>query len=132
MICLYSLQVAKRMSNGTVFIDRDGELFAYILDYLRNGKLLLPENFRELARLREEVGLKWEARANPITMCISGAILSAGGVDATADSLLQFEISAENADRHGHLQHSQLRCRCHRYGQNECIVRNGFVHGIEE
>ena len=49
-------QVAKRMANGTVFIDRDGELFAYILDYLRSGKLLLPENFRELARLREEVG----------------------------------------------------------------------------
>uniref|UniRef100_A0A914H2L2 BTB domain-containing protein n=1 Tax=Globodera rostochiensis TaxID=31243 RepID=A0A914H2L2_GLORO len=48
-------KVAKRMSNGTIFIDRDGELFAYILDYLRSGKLLLPENFRELARLREEV-----------------------------------------------------------------------------
>ncbi|KAL3078938.1 hypothetical protein niasHS_014720 [Heterodera schachtii] len=48
-------KVAKRMSNGTIFIDRDGELFAYVLDYLRTGKLLLPENFRELARLREEV-----------------------------------------------------------------------------
>lgn len=48
-------KVAKRMSNGAIFIDRDGELFAYILDFLRSGKLLLPENFRELARLREEV-----------------------------------------------------------------------------
>uniref|UniRef100_A0A915N924 Potassium channel tetramerisation-type BTB domain-containing protein n=1 Tax=Meloidogyne javanica TaxID=6303 RepID=A0A915N924_MELJA len=48
-------KVAKRMSNGAVFIDRDGELFAYILDFLRSGKLLLPENFRELARLKEEV-----------------------------------------------------------------------------
>lgn len=48
-------KVAKRMMNGCIFIDRDGDLFAYVLDFLRSGKLLLPENFRELARLREEV-----------------------------------------------------------------------------
>ena len=47
--------VARRFRNGVYFIDRDGELFAYVLDYLRTGKLLLPECFRELARLREEV-----------------------------------------------------------------------------
>ncbi|KAI1728303.1 BTB/POZ domain-containing protein [Ditylenchus destructor] len=47
--------VARRFSDGTYFIDRDGELFAYILDYLRNGKLLLPDSFKEMARLREEV-----------------------------------------------------------------------------
>lgn len=48
-------KVARRFRNGVYFIDRDGELFAYVLDYLRTGKLLLPECFRELARLREEV-----------------------------------------------------------------------------
>jgi len=40
---------------GRVFIDRDGVLFRYILDYLRNRKLVLPENFSELSRLRLEV-----------------------------------------------------------------------------
>lgn len=45
---------ACRLDTGAYFIDRDGELFAYILDYLRNGKLLLPDNFKEIARLREE------------------------------------------------------------------------------
>lgn len=56
------------MNNGTIFIDRDGDLFAYILDYLRTGKLLLPENFRELARLREEVSLdkEWIAKNSQI------------------------------------------------------------------
>lgn len=39
---------------GRVFIDRDGVLFRYILDYLRNRKLVLPENFSELSRLRLE------------------------------------------------------------------------------
>jgi hypothetical protein len=56
------------LDTGAYFIDRDGELFAYVLDYLRNGKLLLPENFKvlfvihvltlnsfqEISRLREE------------------------------------------------------------------------------
>jgi hypothetical protein len=43
------------LDNGAYFIDRDGDLFAYVLDYLRSGKLLLPENFKEVARLREEI-----------------------------------------------------------------------------
>ncbi len=40
--------------DGTFFIDRDGILFRYILDYLRYGKLILPENFQEYTRLQEE------------------------------------------------------------------------------
>lgn len=43
-----------RDSKGRVFIDRDGVLFRYILDYLRNGSLILPENFQELDRLKIE------------------------------------------------------------------------------
>ena len=42
-------------TNGTkLFIDRDGILFRYILDYLRNKQLVLPENFTEFQRLRCE------------------------------------------------------------------------------
>ena len=41
--------------NGRAFIDRDGVLFRYILDYLRNdGRLLLPEGFQERRRLLQE------------------------------------------------------------------------------
>ena len=39
---------------GKYFIDRDGVLFRYILDYLRNKKLVLPENFQETKRLAIE------------------------------------------------------------------------------
>jgi len=41
--------------NGRAFIDRDGVLFRYVLDYLRNdGRLLLPEGFQERRRLLQE------------------------------------------------------------------------------
>ena len=43
-----------RDSKNRIFIDRDGVLFRYVLDYLRNKKLLLPENFAERDRLKLE------------------------------------------------------------------------------
>ena len=43
-----------RDSKNRVFIDRDGILFRYILDCLRNKKLSLPVNFTERDRLRIE------------------------------------------------------------------------------
>ena len=41
-------------NKGKYFIDRDGVLFRYVLDYVRNGKLVLPENFHEKERLKQE------------------------------------------------------------------------------
>ena len=41
-------------ATGRYFIDRDGYLFRYILDFLRNNTLTLPEKFRDMARLKVE------------------------------------------------------------------------------
>lgn len=41
-------------SKGRYFLDRDGVLFRYILDYLRDGGLILPDSFRERDRLKKE------------------------------------------------------------------------------
>lgn len=41
-------------SKGRYFLDRDGVLFRYILDYLRDGSIILPDCFREKERLRKE------------------------------------------------------------------------------
>jgi hypothetical protein len=43
-----------RDSKGRYFIDRDGVLFRFVLDYLRSGSITLPESFRETNRLRQE------------------------------------------------------------------------------
>uniref|UniRef100_A0A1I8BMB7 BTB_2 domain-containing protein n=1 Tax=Meloidogyne hapla TaxID=6305 RepID=A0A1I8BMB7_MELHA len=48
-------KVAKRMSNGAIFIEEIGNYLHIFLTFFEVVKLLLPENFRELARLREEV-----------------------------------------------------------------------------
>ncbi|XP_029986921.1 BTB/POZ domain-containing protein KCTD12-like [Sphaeramia orbicularis] len=39
---------------GRFFFDRDGFLFRYILDYLRDSELFLPEFFKERRRLQRE------------------------------------------------------------------------------
>ena len=44
-----------RDSKGRIFIDRDGVLFRFILDFLRNGTLILPDNFQVL-RVSHSVG----------------------------------------------------------------------------
>lgn len=41
-------------SKGKYFLDRDGVLFRYVLDYLRNQKMILPETFQETERLKQE------------------------------------------------------------------------------
>lgn len=40
--------------NGHYFIDRDGRMFGHVLNFLRNSKLLIPDNFTELDLLLEE------------------------------------------------------------------------------
>lgn len=41
-------------AKGKYFLDRDGVLFRYVLDFLRNESLVLPESFREKGRLVQE------------------------------------------------------------------------------
>lgn len=43
-----------RDSKGRFFVDRDGFLFRYILDFLRDRRLVLPEHFPERGRLQRE------------------------------------------------------------------------------
>uniref|UniRef100_A0A672GB53 Potassium channel tetramerization domain containing 11 n=1 Tax=Salarias fasciatus TaxID=181472 RepID=A0A672GB53_SALFA len=45
---------ALRDRRGNVFIDRDGNVFRHILNFLRSGALDLPRGFKELALLRRE------------------------------------------------------------------------------
>uniref|UniRef100_A0A8C8RFV8 BTB domain-containing protein n=1 Tax=Pelusios castaneus TaxID=367368 RepID=A0A8C8RFV8_9SAUR len=43
-----------RDNKGRFFVDRDGFLFRYILDYMRDQQLVLPDHFPERSRLQRE------------------------------------------------------------------------------
>ncbi|PVD27069.1 hypothetical protein C0Q70_12219 [Pomacea canaliculata] len=43
-----------RDDRGFLVIDRDGQVFRHVLNYLRTDRLFLPDGFREVALLREE------------------------------------------------------------------------------
>ncbi|XP_075054066.1 potassium channel regulatory protein [Mixophyes fleayi] len=43
-----------KIVNGQYFVDRDGTLFSYILDYLRTSQLTLPSDFSDYERLQRE------------------------------------------------------------------------------
>ena len=47
-------QEVNKDNSGKYFIDRDGSLFRYILDFLRTKRLHLPEDFCEIERLKTE------------------------------------------------------------------------------
>ncbi|XP_022079596.1 BTB/POZ domain-containing protein KCTD8-like [Acanthaster planci] len=78
----------QRDSRGRYFIDRDGSLFKYILDYLRNQKLVLPENFAERGRLRQEAEYYQLSR-------LANALSEAAQADSTADNVGN-SVSVEN------------------------------------
>ncbi|XP_062983504.1 BTB/POZ domain-containing protein KCTD12 [Elgaria multicarinata webbii] len=70
-----------RDSKGRFFLDRDGFLFRYILDYLRDQELVLPERFPERSRLQREAEyfqlpdlVRRLAAAPPITARFSGLL----------------------------------------------------------
>ncbi|KAM8922442.1 potassium channel regulatory protein [Lycaon pictus] len=43
-----------KMVGGQIFVDRDGMLFSFILDFLRTHQLLLPADFSDYLRLQRE------------------------------------------------------------------------------
>ncbi|KAM9326900.1 BTB/POZ domain-containing protein KCTD12-like [Gastrophryne carolinensis] len=49
-----NVRLLARDSKGRYFLDRDGFLFRYVLDYMRDQQLVLPEHFPERSRLQRE------------------------------------------------------------------------------
>uniref|UniRef100_A0A8D0QIP6 Potassium channel tetramerisation-type BTB domain-containing protein n=1 Tax=Sus scrofa TaxID=9823 RepID=A0A8D0QIP6_PIG len=69
-------QELARDSKGRFFLDRDGFLFRYILDYLRDLQLVLPDYFPERSRLQREAEyfeLPELGRRRPPWSCLAAA-----------------------------------------------------------
>lgn len=76
---------APKDASGKLFIDRDGALFRYVLDFLRNKALILPENFSERRRLRCEAEFY---QLKGMMKQLDEASLANGGSDALVNGSL--------------------------------------------
>ena len=80
-----------------IFIDRDGPLFRYILNFLRDKRLNLPENFSEHAQLRQEADFY---RIEPIINyldCVFFGKLSPSSKDSISASMTSLVSTANEA-----------------------------------
>lgn len=75
-----------RDSKGKYFIDRDGVLFRYTLDFLRNQKLTLPENFHECERLRQEADYFQMKEMRSTLMAVASTAPSDGTSSSTSSA----------------------------------------------
>ncbi|XP_072172538.1 uncharacterized protein [Diadema setosum] len=83
---------------GNFLIDRDGQIFRHVLNYMRNGKLVLPERFDELALLDQEAdffqlgSLKADIKALREATLAESVTLNVGGrIYQTTRSVLSRE-----------------------------------------
>ncbi|KAM6897714.1 BTB/POZ domain-containing protein KCTD21-like [Xenentodon cancila] len=106
-----------RDDRGNAFIDRDGKVFRYILNYLRSSSLDLPDGFSELALLRREADffqigpLLDEIHRHEASVPLS---LKGGPLGAMV------MVSCDSKVR---LLHFNLRCGPENYELRTCSVR---------
>lgn len=76
-LCKYPNSMLGAMFNGSMtttvdqdgchFIDRDGELFKYVLNYMRSSRLALPSDFKDLDQLSAEADFY---QIGPLIECV--------------------------------------------------------------
>ena len=66
-------------ANGNYFIDRDGSLFRYVLNFLRSAQLNLPEGFKELDQLKNEADFY---QLEPLMALLTNRGIAASNIDS--------------------------------------------------
>jgi len=130
--------------DGSYFIDRDGTHFRYILNYLRNGQLIVPKE--EMARIREELlaeaefyqveGIIEQLKARAVSMFNDSMILSSDQRETLVNWLKESQAITNNSDkllyrasRDGWAASNFHSC-CDNKGPTLTVVKNGnYIFG---
>lgn len=86
-------------TNKRIFIDRDGKLFRFILEYLRNNSIILPDNFKEKASLRREA--KYFRLTNMINLLDSEDEITALKISTPSSTLSNFKLNQVKSNSAG-------------------------------
>ena len=97
----------KPSEDGSYFIDRDGTHFRYILNYLRNGQLIVPKE--EMIRIREELlaeaefyqveGIIEQLKVKAISMFKDSVILSSDQREPLVTWLKESQAITNDSDK---------------------------------
>jgi len=135
----------KPSEDGSYFIDRDGTHFRYILNYLRNGQLIVPKE--EMVRIREELlaeaefyqveGIIEQLKVKAIAMFKDSVILSSDQREPLVNWLKEGQaITNDSADkliyrasRNGWAASNFHSC-CDNKGPTVTVVKSGnYIFG---
>ena len=130
--------------DGSFFIDRDGTYFRFILNYLRNGELILPESTTFLEELKAEAkfyqlqGVLDELGViKPLKALEKSVILTAAKDRRALTGLIPLEYTLESewlllyrASRDGFNIAPAFHRRCDNIGPTVTVVNSGaYVFG---
>ena len=133
----------KPAEDGSYFIDRDGTNFRYILNYLRTGRLLLPEDKLVREELHEEAefyqirGIVDELRNPPNLKFKDSTILTAEQKEIFVNNWLKTKLNSSQSDfvliyrasRDG-WHSSNFHALCDNKGPTVTVVKSGdYIFG---
>ena len=133
----------KPAEDGSYFIDRDGTNFRYILNYLRTGRLLLPEDKLVREKLLEEAefyqirGIVDELRNPPNLKFKDSTILTAEQKEIFVNNWLKTKLNSSQSDfvliyrasRDG-WRSSNFHALCDNKGPTVTVVKSGEYTAI--
>ncbi|XP_002733127.3 BTB/POZ domain-containing protein KCTD6-like [Saccoglossus kowalevskii] len=82
-------------AQGNYFIDRNGDMFKYILEFLRNGSIILPEDFKEFTALSVEVDFYQVAE---LTECLAEMMVKHSDENSSlVEEFIEVELQHESS-----------------------------------
>ena len=118
---------AVKDENGEYFIDRDGQLFRFVLNFLRSSMLALPAGFTQLDQLHLEADF---FQIEPLVQEIASLQLKSN--ESTTDDISVLEITEVRTGITATMPTNNSRVKTVISGRSDIINRLPFVNAHEK